>query len=113
MGSGASEEKLERVLEAFRHGLHLRRVRRSGNMQSLKGSQQLVFAIFSKPSHLLQNGHHIVIQRILAQHGIPGSESADAAAKAGHKAATDLDIPFLAPDARIVIYNFGNAIAKA
>lgn len=48
-----------------------------------------------------------------ARYGIPGNESAYAAAKARHNAVTHLDIPFAMPHAMVLIHKNGNTIAKS
>lgn len=74
--------------------------------------QQLAFDIVSTVSGLLKNGHAVAFQWILAR-GIPGNESADAAAIGGHNAVTHVDIPFATTYAEVITQKIGHAIAKA
>lgn len=73
---------------------------------------QLAFDIFSTLCGLLQSGHQVAFKWILVHCGVPGNESADAAAQTGHNIETHVDIPFATPDARVVVPRIGITIAK-
>lgn len=74
---------------------------------------QLAFDIFSTLCGLLQSGHQVAFKWILVHCGVPGNESADAAAKAGHNAVTRVDILLATPDARVVVRQIAIMIVKA